>query len=329
MESLEPKKLSLIRILQILEHHSDEAHPLKHDEIVKLLETEYGMIVERKIIGRNISFLNEAGFDIVTTKKGSYLAERTFENSELRLLIDGVLSSRYITARHSKDLIDKLCGLSNKYFRRSIKNIYSVNDWDKSDNFELFLNIDLIDEAIENKKRITFRYTRVGIDLQTQTTAFHKASPYQMILHNQRYYLMAYEEKWQDMRFYRLDKIVDLKIREDVATPIESIEGYENGIDYKDLSTAKPYMYTDKSELITMRCPNGMIDQIVDWFGTDVKVRSVDGNNIEVTVRSSPNGMVYWAMQYGDAAEIISPTHVREKIKDMIKISYERYFGEK
>ncbi len=326
MESLEPKKLSLIRILQILEHHSDEAHPLKHDEIVKLLETKYGMVVERKIIGRNISFLNEAGFDIVTTKKGSYLAERMFENSELRLLIDGVLSSRYITAKHSKDLIDKLCGLSNKYFRRSIKNIYSVNEWDKSENFELFLNIDLIDEAIESKKRITFRYTRVGIDLKTQTTAFHKASPYQMVLHNQRYYLMAYEEKWQDMRFYRLDKIVDLKIRDDAATPLESIAGYENGIDYKDLSTAKPYMYTDKSEFITIRCSNGMIDQIVDWFGTDVKVRSIDESTIEVTVRSSPNGMVYWAMQYGDAAEIVSPPDVRKRIKDTIKMSYDRYW---
>ncbi len=328
MESMESKKLSLIRILQILEHHSDADHPLKHDEIVKLLETEYGMAVERKIIGRNISFLNEAGFDILTTRKGSYLAERAFENAELRLLIDGVLSSRYITAKHSRDLIDKLCGLSNKYFRRSIKNIYSINDWDKSDNYALFLNIDLIDEAIEAKKRITFRYTRVGIDLQTQTTAFHKASPYQMILHNQRYYLMAYEEKWQDMRFYRLDKIVELKVRDDPATPLRSIPGYENGIDYKDLSTAKPYMYTDKSELITMRCPNGMIDQIVDWFGTDVRVRPVDDNTIEVTVRSSPNGMVYWAMQYGDAAEIISPSCVRERIKDMVKISYERYWGE-
>lgn len=326
MESLEPKKLSLIRILQILEHHSDEAHPLKHDEIVKLLETEYGMVVERKIIGRNISFLNEAGFDIVTTKKGSYLAERMFENSELRLLIDGVLSSRYITAKHSKDLIDKLCGLSNKYFRKGVKNIYSINEWDKSDNYELFLNIDLIDEAIESKKRITFLYTRVGIDLKTQTTAFHKASPYQMILHNQRYYLMAYEEKWQDMRFYRLDKIVDLKVRDEVATPLESIAGYENGIDYKDLSTAKPYMYTDKSEFITICCSNGMIDQIVDWFGTDVKVRSVDENTIEVTVRSSPSGMVYWAMQYGDAAEIISPPDVRERIKDTIKMSYDRYW---
>ncbi len=326
MEGLEPKKLSLLRILQILEHHSDADHPLKHDEIIRLLEAEYGMIVERKIIGRNISFLNEAGFDIITTKKGSYLSERTFENSELRLLIDGVLSSRYITAKHSKDLIDKLCGLSNKYFRKSIKNIYSIGDWDKSDNYELFLNIDLIDEAIEDQKKITFRYTRVGIDLKTQTTAFHKASPYQMILHNQRYYLMAYEEKWQDMRFYRMDKIVELKVQDDAATPIESIKGYEKGIDYKELSTAKPYMYTDKSELITMRCHNGMIDQIVDWFGTDVKVSLVDDNIIDVTVRSSPNGMVYWAMQYGDAAEIISPSDVREKIKEMIKISYERYF---
>lgn len=91
MESFEPKKLALIRVLQILEKHSDSEHPIKHDKIVELLESEYGLTIERKAIGRNISLLNEAGYEIETTKKGSYLAERTFEDSELKLLIDGVL----------------------------------------------------------------------------------------------------------------------------------------------------------------------------------------------------------------------------------------------
>ena len=118
MESFEPKKLALIRILQILEKHSDYNHPLKHEKIVELLNSEYGLVIERKAIGRNISLLNEAGYDIETTKKGSYLAERTFEDSELKLLIDGVLSSAHVTPKQSKDLIEKLCAQSNKYFKK-------------------------------------------------------------------------------------------------------------------------------------------------------------------------------------------------------------------
>ena len=97
MDSFEPKKLALIRILQILECYTDSEHPLKHEEIVKKLENDYGITVERKAIGRNISLLQEAGYDIETTKKGSYLNSRLFEDSELRLLSDGVLASQHIT----------------------------------------------------------------------------------------------------------------------------------------------------------------------------------------------------------------------------------------
>lgn len=97
MGGFEPKKLALIRILQILERYSDSEHPIKCERMVELLERNYGIVVERKAVGRNISLLNEAGYKIETTKRGSYLAERTFEDSELKLLIDGVLSSSHIT----------------------------------------------------------------------------------------------------------------------------------------------------------------------------------------------------------------------------------------
>ena len=108
MESLEPKKLALLRILQIFEKYSDDKHPLKQEDIANHLERDYGIVLERKAVSRNISLLKEAGYEIVATRDGSYLAEREFEDSELRMLIDGVLSSKYITAKHSKDLIEKL-----------------------------------------------------------------------------------------------------------------------------------------------------------------------------------------------------------------------------
>lgn len=140
MESFEPKKLALIRIWQILKEYSDYDHPLTQDDVARHLESDYGIVIERKAISRNISLLKEAGIEIESRRAGSYLEGRDFEDSELKLLIDGVLCSKHITAKHSKDLIDRLCGLSNKYFRSHVKNIYSVNDWSKTDNQALFYN---------------------------------------------------------------------------------------------------------------------------------------------------------------------------------------------
>ena len=134
MESLESKKLALIRILQILKEHSDCDHPLRQEDILRLLKSEYGISLERKAIGRNISLLKEAGYEIESGASGSYLSSRIFEDSELHLLIDAVLSSKCVSAPQSAEIIDKLCMLSNRYFKSHIKNIYTVSDWNKSDN---------------------------------------------------------------------------------------------------------------------------------------------------------------------------------------------------
>lgn len=157
MESFEPKKLALIRIWQILKEYSDCDHPLTQDDIARHLENDYGIVIERKAISRNISLLKEAGAEIESGRTGSYLERRDFEDSELKLLIDGILCSKYITAKHSKDLIDRLCGLSNIYFRSHVKNIHSVNDWYKTDNQALFYNIEKDNKyiVIDGQQRLT------------------------------------------------------------------------------------------------------------------------------------------------------------------------------
>lgn len=214
MDSFEPKKLALIRIWQILKDYSDYDHPLTQEDIAKHLENEYGIVIERKAISRNLSLLKEAGIEIESRRAGSYLECREFEDSELHMLIDGVLSSKHITAKHSKDLIDRLCGLSNKYFRASVRHIHSVNDWSKTDNHALFYNIELVDTAIEQKLRIAYDYNKIGLDKKLHKSSFQVVSPYQLILHNQRYYLMAYSEYWGNMVFHRLDRITNMKLTE-------------------------------------------------------------------------------------------------------------------
>lgn len=325
MDNLEPKKLAILRILQILEKHSDYDHPLTQEEIASYLDKDYGIVIERKAISRNLSLLKEVGYEIESTRAGCYLDCREFENSELKLLIDGVLSSKYITAKHSKDLINKLCGLSNKYFRAHVKNIYSVNEWSKTDNQALFYNIEMIDIAIEKGKQITFDYNKYGIDKKLHRTKTHSVSPYQLILHNQRYYLMAFNERWHNMGYYRVDHITNMVMSEDKLTPLNTVKGFENGINYSELASSLPYMYTDKLEHIEFTAHRGIIDQIVDWFGNEVHFTEIDKDYVSVSIKASPNAMEHWAMQYINYVEVIKPLSLRNRIKDNIERANNKY----
>ena len=325
MDNLEKKKLALIRILQILEKNSDYDHPLKQSEIAAFLEEEYGIILERKAIGRNIALLKDAGFDIESRRAGSFLKGRTFSEAELRVLIDGVLSSKHITAKYSKDLIDKLCSLSSKYFRSRVRHVYSVNEWDRTENRALFYNIELVDEAIEKKRQITFDYNKYEADKKLHKTHTHKASPYQLILHNQRYYLMAKNEEWGDVAFYRLDRITNMRLTEERLTSIRTIEGYENGINYRDLATAMPYLYTDKPVPVEFIAEDYVIDQVIDWFGKDIKIDKYCETQYRIHVRVSPMAMEHWAMQYAPHVRVTSPPSLVEKVKENLQKSIEKY----
>ncbi|MCF0138239.1 MAG: WYL domain-containing protein, partial [Oscillospiraceae bacterium] len=303
-------------------------HPLTQAQISKYLEKEYGISIERRAISSNLSLLKESGVSIRSTHNGNYLDERDFEDSELRLLIDGVLCSRHITASHSKALIEKICGLSNKYFKAHVKHVYSVNDWNKTDNQELFLNIELVDTAIEKGVRLAFDYNKTGADKRLHKTAAHDVSPYQLTLHNQRYYLMARNERWGDVAYYRLDRITNMELSDERATPIKTLPGYENGIDYKRISTALPYMYSDEPEHITMLVSEDIVDQVIDWFGKDIHIsRDTADDKYLVTVLASPNAMEHWALQYLRYVEIQSPESMRQRIKDALDEGGEKYYN--
>ncbi len=327
MASLEPKKLALLRIWQILLKHSDYDHPLTQEDIIQYLESEYGIEMERKAVGKNVADLRDAGIDIGSRRAGCYIDSREFEDSELKLLIDSVLQSRHITARHSKDLIEKLCGLSNKYFRSHVKNVYSVNDWSKTENQALFYNIDIVDEAIASGKQVQYDYNKYGIDARLHKSSFQRVTPYQLILHNQRYYLMGYSDYWGNMIFHRMDRISNMCIYDKPATPITSVKGYENGIDFKQIASTMPYMYTDTPERIEFIADAFIVDQIVDWFGKDIKMSELPDNagKVKVTLFSSPNAMEHWALQYLNHVEVTKPESLRERIKISLRKAIKIY----
>ena len=327
MSISDSKNLAPLRILQILLKHSDYDHPLTQEKIINYLYDEYGIEMERKAIGKNIADLRDAGIEIGSRRAGSYIDSRDFEDSELRLLIDGVLQSKHITAKHSKELIDKLCGLSNKYFRSHVKNVYSVDDWSKTDNQALFYNIDVIDEAIAEGKQVEYDYNKYGIDRKLHKSSFARLSPYQLILHNQRYYLMGYSSYWGNMSFHRLDRITNMRICDRAAVPLTDVPGYENGIDYKQIASTMPYMYTDEPERIEFIADEYIVDQIVDWFGLDIKMSAIPNNpgKVKVDLFASPNAMEHWALQYLNHVEVTKPESLRERIKTALEKAKDVY----
>lgn len=326
MDSLEHKKLALIRIWQILQQYSAPDHHLTQEAIAGCLERDYGIVIERKAIGRNISLLKEAGIAIESDRSGSYLESREFEDAELKLLIDGVMCSQHITPRHSADLIERLCGLSNRFFRSHIKNIHTVGDRNKTENQAVFLNIELVDEAIEKGLQLQYDYNKYGTDKKLHKSSFQRVTPYQLILHNQKYYLMAHSTHWDNMVFHRLDRISNMRLYDAPAKPIYEIPGYENGIDYKKLSSTMPYMYTDQPERIEMTVWEGIIDQVIDWFGKDITVEKThDPQTVRISLWASPSAMGHWAMQYLNYVEVIAPASLRETLRENLKQGIEKY----
>lgn len=323
--SMEPKKNIIMRIYQILEKYTDIERHLTQSEIIDILYKDYGIVCERKAVGRNISFLKEMGFDIESDKSGSYLASRKLDNAELRLLIDSVLCSRNINSANSQQLIDKLISLGTYDFKSFVKHVIYVKDLGKSENKQFFLNIELVDEAIEKGKKIAFMYNKVGLDKRLHPTNRHTASPYQMILHNQRYYLMLFDDLYGKVSYYRLDKITDMEILSDPLLPIKSVPGYERGIDYRKLVYGMPYMFSDAPVPVTIKCPDMMADALNDWFGDGYRTKRCEDGYFIATLTVSEQAMLYWALQYNLNVEVLSPESLRDKLRSTLKDALRMY----
>jgi predicted DNA-binding transcriptional regulator YafY len=324
---MEPKKLIILRILQLLEKESDQQHPLTQLNLINLLKIKYGIECERKAIGRNISFLKEAGYVIESTRAGVYLDSRRFEKSELILLIDSVLASRYIDNKHSEDLINKLINEGGKYFTSGMKNLYFNKHWSKTENKSVFYNVEILDEAIEKKLKVKFIYNYYDIHkkLVPRKNYYYIVNPFQLLLHNQRYYLICNLDKYEDIRYLRIDRITNIEILDEFSKPINTINGYKNGLQLNNIDTTLPYMFGEKAEIVTLKCKKEMINDIIDWFGTSFSVKELDNTYIEITLSVSIEAMKYWLMQYGTSIEVVSPLILRDTIANTVRKMNEIY----
>lgn len=342
----QPKKMLIINILDILRKYTDADHRLSQKEILEILETEYGMKADRKAVKRNLMNLVEFGYDleysesIRKNKQGEeevvftdWYLEREFTDPELRLLIDSLLFSKHIPYSQCKELIEKIEGLSNRYFRSKVKHICNL-PIDMPENKELFYTIETLDEAIEKNRQVEFLYCDYGIDKQLHPRSDHTGAPrkylvnpYQMVATNGKYYLIGNFEKYNNISHYRVDHIRDIRICDTPAKPQRKVEGMENGLNLPRHMAEHVYMFSGESRHIVLQTNRGMAGELIDWFGKSVRFEELEGDIIRAHVTANLAAMRYWALQYAPFVTVLSPQSLVEQVKEDLKNATERYGG--
>lgn len=329
MDSMQPKKLLIINILEILKTYSDASHPLTQQEIIELLQRDYGMDCERKAVSRNIKLLMDCGCYDIEHKGGWYL-NHEFDDTELRLLIDSIVFSRYIPGNLGRSLIKKLCGLSSKYFKPGTVNITSLHER-RIENKQLSYTLEVLDEAINKKRQVEFTYNEFGADkklhprMKDGEIRRYLINPLRIIAANGRYYLVCNNDKYDTVVNYRIDKITDIALLDTPAKDNKKIVGAEKGLDTPKHLAEHIYMFAGESIPVTFRVRNGAISDVIDWFGSDTSISAEDETHSTVRVTVNKMAMVYWAMQYSQSVEVLSPQELRDEIRDNLKKALEKY----
>lgn len=320
------KKLLILLILKVLEKHSDALHHLTQQEIMRLLEIEYGMKCDRRSVKSNILDLIDLGYDI-NIDDGYYLASREFDDAELRMMIDSVLFSRHISQRQGKRLIEKLKNQSSKYFQAKITHVRSLPDLSHMNNSHLMVVIDTLNDAIDAKKRVEFSYNIYGTDfkLHPKQKKPYLVSPYQMVANIGRYYLIGNGNKYPDISHYRIDLITNIRITDIPIKPINEVEGMEHGFSLPRHMAEHIYMFCGESVQVEIKTTDSMMTALIDWFGKDFTIVRQDEENIFIRLRCNYNSMYYWAIQYGTSVEVLSPDNLRRELADATKAMCEMY----
>ena len=320
------KKMLNMLILDILKEHSDIEHRLLQQDIINLLDSEYGAVCERRAVKNNITCLQEMGYDIVA-EKGYYLRTREFSDAELRLMIDSIFTSGAITDKEAHQLVKKLEKFSNKYFKAHVSHIHSSSSGKNAENQKVMESIAAIDTAISMGKKISFSYLQYGTDikLHPKRDIRYVVSPYQMISSKGKYYLIGNYDAYDDVSHYRLDRITDVEILKDARKPVKSVKGLEHGINIAEHIAEHIYMFSGKSEHFKFRANENLMDTLVDNFGKDLRVKYGEGDDILVDLKCNPDAFFYWVMQYGKHAEVLEPKSMRERIKEASIEVYKKY----
>ena len=322
MPRSDKQKLKLMYLIKLFEERTDVSHGLSMTDIIEALSEE-GITAERKSIYADISALNEFGFDIVKDNEGKAcvykLVERDFEIAELKLLVDAVQSSKFITESKSNKLIKKIEGLASNNEAKSLHRQVYVANRIKTTNESVYYNVDDIQKAISENHKVSFQYFQWNPSKEKELRhngMRYEISPWALTWDDENYYMVGYDSKERKIKHYRVDKMLKIEIMADSKREGKAL--------FKDMDMAvyskKIFgMFGGVEETVVLECKNGISGVIIDRFGTEVDIikRATDSFTVRVNVQISPQ-FLGWVFSLGENIKIISPDSVIERMRDEI-----------
>lgn len=320
------QKVKLIKILEILRKKSDESHPMATNTLAKKLKEE-GVDVERKTLYDDIACLNECGYEIMTIKTNAnhyYIEDRTFSVAEIKILLDAINAAKFVTDKKTSELTTKIASLAGEHKGEVLKrNALSFGNA-KHTNEKIYYNVDTINQAIEDKKKLKFKYFHYDIGgerVYSKEGEVYEVIPVALCYADDNYYLITFSEKYNDLAHYRVDR---MDVVEESENTFDNIK--EKRKDIEEYNRRVFSMFGGKEVSVTMKCDNSIIDAIVDKFGEKTMMSKYDENSFtfSAVVAVSPT-FFSWCFTFGDKIQIVSPKEVVNEMKekvDKIKLLY-------
>ncbi len=320
------QRMKVLYLMRIMLQNTDEKHMISMGDIVEKLQL-YGINAERKSLYDDLESLRTFGIDIIYQQGkngGYYVASRDFELPELKLLVDAVQSSKFISLKKSNELIKKLESYASKYEASQLQRQVYVHKRIKSQNESIYYIIDDIHEAIFKNSKIKFKYCEWNINKEMQfkrNGEYYTVSPWALTWDDENYYLIAHEEGV--LKHFRVDKISSVNI---INEHREAASKFDN-FDTADYVKKVFGMFGGKSENVTIKLPENMIGVVIDRFGTDVSIRRVSEGVISIHTKVEVSHQFFgWVTALGADVRIAAPSNVVEEYRqyiDKIRNQYE------
>lgn len=311
------QKLKLMYLAKILTERTDENHSMTVQEMISAL-AGLGISAERKSIYDDLECLKLFGLDICSQKSrstGYYIASRDFELPELKLLVDSVQASKFITHKKSMDLISKIEKLTSHENAKMLQRQVYVTNRVKTVNEKIYYNVDKIHEAIAANRQITFKYFNLDTNknkVYRKGGNYYTESPVSLTWDDENYYLITYKEKYESYTHYRVDKMEDINIIQEPRILSQK------PFDLSRYAQTTFQMFGGEETTVEIQFENQLVGVVFDRFGTDIPVIKKDDNHFVCRVNvAATTQFLSWVISFGNRAKIISPDHVRE---DMAKL---------
>ena len=316
------QKLKLLYLAKIMQEKTDDTHYLTMPEIINEL-AKYDIEAQRKSVYDDIAALNDYGIEIIkemrSYKTYYHCVSRDFELAELRLIIDAIASSKFITLKKSKDLIEKLEKMASHYDAKLVKREVYISGRVKSMNESVLYTVDAIQNAIAYNHKITFQYFNWNVDGEMELRhdgAYYEISPWALVWDDENYYMIGYDERVDDFKHFRVDKMLhtsEIKKRRLGRAEFDKKD--------KEIYTKKHFrMFGGEEERVTLLCNNDMANVIIDQFGRDIHLRKVDDEHFEVRVDVVVSNQFFgWIVALGGKVRITNPQNVVEGFNECIE----------